>query len=129
MITLLMHRLGVPLVRVHRVRLSSLKLEQERWVFDFDQIVDILEPCLHELNLRLDSIVSICDRSPHRLFGTSHEFTRQQLNELVLNILDEIEFGLAMMVHDEYSEEAVWVFDARIGHFDEYIGVFLKIDH
>ncbi len=34
-----------------------------------------------------------------------------------------------MVIHDEDSQEAVRVFDARVGHFDEDIGVLLEIYH
>ena len=33
------------------------------------------------------------------------------------------------MVHDKDCKEAVWVFDAGVGHLDEDVCVFLKVDH
>ena len=33
------------------------------------------------------------------------------------------------MIHDEDGEEAMRVFDARVGHLDEYVGILLKVDH
>lgn len=33
------------------------------------------------------------------------------------------------MVHDKDCEEAVRVLDARVGHFDEDVGVLLKVNH
>ena len=33
------------------------------------------------------------------------------------------------MIHNENSQETVWVLDCRIGHFDENVRIFLEVDH
>ena len=33
------------------------------------------------------------------------------------------------MIHNENSEETVWVLYRRIGHFDENVCIFLEVDH
>ena len=32
-------------------------------------------------------------------------------------------------MHDKDRQEALWLLDARVGHFDENIGILAEIDH
>ena len=33
------------------------------------------------------------------------------------------------MIHNENSEETVWILDSRIGHFDKNVCIFLEVNH
>jgi len=117
------------LVRVQSIGLGSLKLKKQGWILDLDQVVDILESGFHQLHLRLDGVVAISDRCAHGLFRTGEEFARKKLDELVLNVLNEVKFGLSVMVHDEDSQKAVRVFDARVRHLYKNVCIFLEVHH
>ena len=79
--------------------------------------------------LRLDCVVAVGDRGAHDLLRTRQKLARKQLDELVLNVLDEVKLGHALMVHDKDGEEAVRVLDARVCHLDEDVSVLLKVYH
>ena len=106
-----------------------MKLEKQGWILDFDQIVDILESSFHKLNLRLDGVVAVSDRCAHGLFRTGEEFTRKKLDEFVLDVLNEVKFGLSVVVHDENSQKAVRVFDARVRHLYKNVCILLEVYH
>ena len=114
---------------LHCVGLASLELEKQRGIFDFYQIVDVLETRLHKLNLAFDSVIAVSYRLTHHIFLAGFKFAGKQLDKLVLNILDEVELGLSVVRHDKHSQERVGLLDARIGHLYENVGVLLKIDH
>ena len=116
-------------MRIHCIRLSSLQLEKQRRIFDLDEVVDVLQSRFHELHLRFDCVVSVSDGGAHGLLGAGHKLAREQLDELVLDVLDEVKFGLAVMVHYEHRKEAVRVLYARIGHLHEDVGIFLEVHH
>ena len=81
------------------------------------------------MNLGLDRVVAIGDRRADNLLRAGQKLAGKQLNELVLDILDEVKLGHALVIHDEDCKEAMRVFDARICHLDENVGILLEVDH
>ena len=55
--------------------------------------------------------------------------TRQQLHELVLDILDEIQTSLSVLSHQENSQGSMWLVDAAIQHLYQDIRVLVELDH
>ena len=92
---------GVSHLLLHSVGLTSLELEKQRGIFDFYQIVYVLETRLHKLNLAFDSVVAVGYRLTHHIFLAGFKFTGKQLDKLVLDVLDEVELCFAVMVHDK----------------------------
>ena len=53
------------------------------------------------MNLGLDRVVAIGDRRADNLLRAGQKLAGKQLNELVLDILDEVKLGHALVIHDE----------------------------
>ena len=68
-----------------------LKLKQKRRIFDFHDCINVLESCLHDSELRLNSIVSVGDLLSDSLFSGCLKITREQFHEFILHILNEIQ--------------------------------------
>ena len=111
------------------LRVLFLQLQEETWILDFHKVVDILQSGLHERNLRLHAIVPEGDALADGVLRACHEVTGQQLDEFVLYVLNKVQFGGAIAVHDENSQEGVRLFDARIYHFNQNVYVVLKFNH
>ena len=47
-------------------------MQQQRWVFDLDEGVDVLQPGLHQGEARLDGVISKGNRLAHRLVVCAH---------------------------------------------------------
>ena len=106
-----------------------LQLQEQGWVLHLNQVVNVLKPSLHQLHLGLDSIVAVSDGCANYFFRTGEELARKQLNELILDVLDEIKLGHALVVHDKDGQEAVRVLDAGVGHLYEDVCVLLEVNH
>ena len=106
-----------------------LKLQQERWVFDFYEVVYVLQAGFHQGHLRLHGVVPEGDGLSDCVFWGSHEVATQELDELVLNVLDEVQLSSAISVHDENGQKRVRLLDARVYHFDKDIGVVAELYH
>jgi hypothetical protein len=104
-------------------------LQKKRRVLDFYEGVYVLKSRLHQRHLGLDRVVAEGDGLTHYLLTASHEVRREQLDELVLNVLYEIEFCRSISAHDEDCEEAVGLFDARINHLNKDVGVIIEFYH
>ena len=56
---------------------------------------------------------------PHRLLVAREKGGREELDELVLHVLDEVEVGSAASLHHEDGEVLVRLLDARVQHADQ----------
>ena len=83
-------------------RLRPLKLQEQGRILHFYQVIDIFESCLHELNLWFDSVVAVCDRCAHYFLRTCQELAWKEFNEFVLDVLDEVKLGHALVIHDKH---------------------------
>ena len=72
------------------MRVLLLQLQQQRGVLHLDQVVHVLESRLHESDLALDAVVAESDGLSDGIFGAGHEVAREQLDELVLDVLNEV---------------------------------------
>ena len=115
--------------RCHRGGCALLNLQKQRRVLDLDECVHVLEACLHERDLGLDRVVAEGDGLADDLLAARHEVSREQLDELVLYVLYEIEFGGPVSTHDEHGEEAVRLLDARVHHLHKNVGVIVEFYH
>ena len=43
--------------------------------------------------------------------------------------MDEVKLGPSISVHDEYSQETLGLFDARVGHLYEDICILVEVHH
>lgn len=59
----------------------------------------------------------------------AHEVDRQQLDEFVFHILDEIQARTTIGLHQIDSEMVVWLLDAVVEHTNEHVGVVSEVDH
>ena len=106
-----------------------LQLQEETWVFDLDQVIHVLQSGLHECNLGFDAIVSESDALAHGVLRARHEVTGQQLNKFVLDVLNKVQLGGSITVHDENGKERVRFLDARVYHFNQNVYVVLEFNH
>ena len=115
--------------RLHAGWGALLDLKEQRRVLDLDQGIHVLQASLHEGNLWLHRVVSEGDGLSDYFLTARHEVCREQFDELVLDVLNKVEFGSSIPAHYEDSEEAMRLLDARVDHLDKDIGVLVEVDH
>lgn len=123
------HALSTTHCRRYRCGCALLNLQQQRGILDFDQCVHVLQPCLHEGDFGFDRVISEGNGLADYLLAARHEIGREQLYELVLNVLNKIEFGCTIAAHNEDCEETMRLLDARVDHFYKNVGIIIKFDH
>ena len=111
------------------LRILFLQLQEQRRIFDFDEVIDVLEASLHQGHLALHRVVPEGYGLAHSVLWARNEVAREQLNELVLDVLDEVQLGRPISIHNEHGEERVRFLDARVDHFDQDVGVVGELNH
>ena len=111
------------------MRILFLQLQEQRRIFDFDEVIDVLEASLHQGHLALHRVVPEGYGLAHSVLWARDEVAREQLNELVLDVLDEVQLGRTVSVHDEDGEERVRLLNARVDHLDQDVGVVGELNH
>ena len=117
------------LMLIRLLRASLLQLQQQTRVLYFDQIINVLQPCLHKSQLRFSWVVPERNRLAHDIFIGCHEVCWQKFNKLVLYVLDEVELSWSVAVHNEDCQERMRLFYTRVDHFDQDVCVFGELDH
>ena len=106
-----------------------LQLQEETWVLDLDQVIHVLQSGLHECNLRFDAIVSESDALAHGVLRACHKVTGQQLNKFVLDVLNKVQLGGSITVHDENGQERMRFLNAGVDHLNQNVYVVLEFNH
>lgn len=88
-----------------------------------------MESCLEHVQSRLHRVISEGDVLADRVLGCAHEIDREQLNELIFHVLDEIQARAAVGLHQIDSEMVVRLLDAVVEHANEHVSVVCKVDH
>ena len=91
--------------------------------------VAYLEPLLEKMVAVLQRRVAVRDVPPDDVLRARDEVAREQLDELVLHILDEVKPRRAVLVHDEHRQVGRGVLDARVQHLDHDVRVLVEADH
>ena len=113
----------------YRGRSWFLDLQKKRWVLDFDKSVYVFKASLHQSDLRLDWVVAEGDWLPDNFLAAGHEVGWKKLYKLVLNVLNEIQFGSTVTAHNENGKEGMRLFDAGVHHLNKDVRVFVEVDH
>ena len=96
------------------IRRALLQLQEQRRVLELYEVVDVLEPCIHQLSLAFEGVVAVSDVLSHNFLLTGLIVTRQKLDELVLDVLDEIQLCVAIAAHYENGKVGVRFFYALV---------------
>jgi len=91
-----------------------LQLEEEARVLELDEVVDVLEPALHHVELGLDGIVPEGNLMLDNLLRRADEVAGHELHELVLHVLNKVEAGVHVMLHDKDGKVRVGLLDAVV---------------
>mmetsp|Transcript_3922 Transcript_3922/g.11186 ORF Transcript_3922/g.11186 Transcript_3922/m.11186 type:complete len:249 (-) Transcript_3922:510-1256(-) len=110
-------------------RRRALQLQHEPRTFDLEQAVHVGEARLHEHEASLHEIVAVAYLLAHHVLWARKVAARKQLNKLVLHVLDEVEPGLAGVLHHEHREVDVWLPDAVVDHAQQHGRVVREVHH